>query len=149
MTKPAGGTCRACGAHLRPDLSRGRTKEYCDAACRMRWYRRQHPEKDHSGTRYESESARRKRAREQEWADWKARQEREWERGQRRAGRSYKVEQLPTEPWTRPCPTDTRVQKVKRARCFDLMKLSLRVGETPEGVNAREAAEKIRREYAL
>lgn len=149
MSKPAGGTCAECGRALHPDLSRGRTKEFCDTACRMRAYRRRNPHKDHSGTRYESESARRRREREQEWADWKARQEREWERGQRRAGRGYKVEQLPTAPWTHPCGTDTKVQRAKRAKCFDLMKLALRVGDTPEGVSAREAAEKMRREFAL
>lgn len=149
MSKPAGGTCKECGSTLHPDVSRGRTKEFCDPACRMRAYRRRNPHKNHSGPHKQSESARRRQQREQEWTDWKARQEREWERGQKRAGRSYKVEQLPTPEWTRPCPTDAPVQRKKRAKCFDLMKLALRTDNVDEATSAREAAERLRREFAL
>lgn len=147
--KPAGGTCQECGAALHPDVTRGRTKEFCDAACRMRAYRRRHPGKNHSGTHTRSESARRRQEREQEWADWKARQEREWERGQRRKGRTFRAEQLPVEEWTLPCATDTPVQKRKRARCFDLSKLALRTANAGEAANAREAMARMRREFSL
>lgn len=141
--------CAECGGpNLQPD-DPGRWREFCSSACKQRAYRRRHPGKSHSGTRYDSPGARQRRAEREAWAEFEAAKERERQRSERRRAATPPPPRENPPGWVYAGDLDAAKRK-KRAVCRLLWERAAhRSTPAPEAELCKERAEEIRRRYGL
>lgn len=144
-------TCKGCGRHFTQPDDPGKKRQFCSAACKQRDYRQRGGRA--SGTRYESESARRRREEQEAFAREEARREQERQRSRQRRGgqRGHDTSHRPD--WCQPGAgtfTDTPAQAKGRHRAGLLYDRAEHAGTPAEEPTAcREAAERIRKTHNL
>lgn len=139
-----------CGVTFRQLRDPGREREYLNNAHKQRAYRARNPHKNHSGSRPESESARRRREQEEAWEQAKVKAEQERQRAyERRHGEPWRPPQE-RPAWSWPKDGDDGTRRTKRTRAAKLWERAVHPGTNEHEAKACwERAERIRSDFGL